>query len=125
MIYKYILPLFALGGLALGILAAVRSASTLVPTPMVSSTPAPPAKPFVAGAGLVEANTENIAIVTQIAGIVSRIDVRVGSQVRKGDALFTIDDRAIRAFSPPRRRRSKSPNPNSRRRSTRARSARP
>jgi RND family efflux transporter MFP subunit len=52
----------------------------------------------VAGAGLVEANTENIAIGTQIAGIVSKIYVQIGSQVKAGDPLFTIDDRAQRAL---------------------------
>jgi RND family efflux transporter MFP subunit len=65
---------------------------------MVSEPPAPPYQTFVAGAGLVEANTENIAIGTQIAGIVSKIYVQIGSQVKTGDPLFTIDDRAQRAL---------------------------
>jgi RND family efflux transporter MFP subunit len=98
MIRKYVLSALALVGVALGILAAVRSAHTLVPTPMVSEPPAPSYQTFVAGAGLVEANTENIAIGTQIAGIVSKIYVQIGSQVKAGDPLFTIDDRAQRAL---------------------------
>ena len=97
MIRKYILPLFALIGVGLGILAAVHSASSLAPTPMVSDAPTPPYQVFVAGAGLVEANTENIAVGTQIAGIISQIYVQIGSEVKKGDPLFTIDDRATRA----------------------------
>ncbi|MDR3402281.1 MAG: efflux RND transporter periplasmic adaptor subunit [Chthoniobacter sp.] len=83
--------------MGLGILAAVRSARTLVPTPMVSDAPTSPYQTFVAGAGLIEANTENIAIGTQIAGIVSQINVQIGCQVKKGEPLFTIDDRATRA----------------------------
>lgn len=98
MIRKYILPLLALVGAGLGIVAALHSARTLIPAPMVSTPPAPPYAAFVAGAGLVEANTENIAVGTQIAGIVSRIDVQIGSQVKNGDPLFTIDDRATRAL---------------------------
>ena len=98
MIRKYVLPLSALVGVGLGIFAAVRSARTLAPTPMVSDAPAPPYQTFVAGAGMVEANTENIAIGTQIAGIVSKIYVQIGSQVKAGDPLFTIDDRAQRAL---------------------------
>jgi HlyD family secretion protein len=98
MIRKYVLSALALVGVALGILAAVRSAQTLAPRPMVSEPPAPPYQTFVAGAGLVEANTENIAIGTQIAGIVSKIYVQIGSQVKTGDPLFTIDDRAQRAL---------------------------
>jgi HlyD family secretion protein len=98
MIRKYVLSALALVGVGLGIFAAVRSARTLAPTPMVSDAPAPPYQTFVAGAGLVEANTENIAIGTQIAGIVSKIYVQIGSQVKAGDPLFTIDDRAQRAL---------------------------
>jgi RND family efflux transporter MFP subunit len=97
MIRKYLLPFLALVGVALGILAAIQSARTLTPTPMVSEAPAPPYETFVAGAGMVEANTENIAISTQIAGVVSQIQVQIGSKVKKGDPLFTIDDRATRA----------------------------
>ena len=97
MVRKYLLPLLALVGIGLGVLAALKSARTMVPTPMVSDAPTPPYQSFVAGAGLVEANTENIAIGTQIAGVVSRIYVQIGSNVKKGDPLFMIDDRATRA----------------------------
>jgi len=97
MFRKFILPFLALVGVGFGVYAAIRSASTLAPTPMASDAPSPPYKTFVAGAGLVEANTENMAIGTQIAGIVSRIDVQIGSQVKKGDPLFLIDDRSTRA----------------------------
>ena len=98
MFRKYILTVLAIGGVAIGVMAALRSARNLVPTPMVSDAPTPPYQAFVAGAGLVEANTENIAIGTQIAGIVSDIYVQIGSDVRKDDPLFTIDNRAQRAL---------------------------
>ena len=57
-----------------------------------------PIATFVAGSGIIEANTENIAIGTHIAGIVSKFYVQIGSQVKAGDPLFTIDDRAQRAL---------------------------
>lgn len=98
MIRKFLLPLLALAGVSLGVFAALQSARTLIPTPMVSNAPAPPYRTFVAGAGLVEANTENIAIGTNIAGIVSRLYVQIGSVVKAGDPLFTIDDRAQTAL---------------------------
>jgi RND family efflux transporter MFP subunit len=69
-----------------------------MPTPMVSDAPTSPYQTFVAGAGMVEANTENIAIGTQLAGIVSEIYVQIGSNVKAGDQLFLIDDRATRAL---------------------------
>jgi RND family efflux transporter MFP subunit len=97
MFRKYILPLLAVGGVVLGIIAAVISARVAPPTPAVSDPPPPPFPTFVAGAGLVEANTENIAISAQIAGVVSKIYVAIGSHVKEGDPLFTIDDRAARA----------------------------
>lgn len=98
MIRKILLPLLAVIGVGIGIYAAVQSARTLAPTPMVSDPPSSPYRAFVAGAGLVETNTENISVGTQIAGIVSKINVQIGCEVKKGDALFTIDDRATRAL---------------------------
>ncbi len=98
MIRKYLLPLLAVAGVGVGIYAAVRSARTTTPAPAVAEPSESPYESFVAGAGLVEANTENIAIGTQIAGIVSRIYVQIGSEVKKEDPLFTIDDRAQRAL---------------------------
>lgn len=58
---------------------------------------APPFRSSVAGAGIVEANTENIAIGTLIPGVVSEIYVSVGSKVKAGDPLFKIDDRDLKA----------------------------
>jgi HlyD family secretion protein len=94
MVRKYLLPLLAMLGVGIGIYAAMLSARAVPPTPPVSDAPQPPYETFVAGAGLVEANTENIAIGTQIAGIASKIWVTIGSRVKQGDPLFTIDDRA-------------------------------
>jgi RND family efflux transporter MFP subunit len=51
----------------------------------------------LAGSGIVEASTENISIGTQIAGIVSKIFVEIGSNVKEGDPLFKIDDRSLLA----------------------------
>jgi RND family efflux transporter MFP subunit len=98
MFRKYILPLIAFAGISLAILVASRANKTLPPAPPVSAAPQPPYHAFVAGAGIIEASTENIAIGTQIAGIVSKIYVQIGSHVKQGDPLFTIDDRAQRAL---------------------------
>jgi RND family efflux transporter MFP subunit len=63
----------------------------------VAEAPQPPYRAFVAGAGIVQASTENICIGTQIAGIVSTLYVQAGSNVKAGEPLFTVDDRAQRA----------------------------
>ena len=98
MFRKYILPLIALLGVALSIFVAVRATKTLPPAAPVSAAPQPPYRSFVAGTGIIEANTENISVGTQIPGIVSKIYVKIGSNVKVGDPLFTIDDRAQRAL---------------------------
>ncbi|MGQ0636775.1 MAG: HlyD family secretion protein [Planctomycetaceae bacterium] len=63
--------------------------------------PAPPARtPFgeaIAGSGLVEPWTENIALGTHVAGVIQDVPVRVGDRVQPGQPLFRIDDRQLRA----------------------------
>src|SRR5689334_9872153 len=98
MIRKYLLPVIAVLGVALAILVAARSNKSKPPAPPVSAAPQPPYESFVAGSGLIEANTENIAIGTQVPGIVAQLYVHIGSKVAAGDPLFTIDDRAQRAL---------------------------
>jgi multidrug resistance efflux pump len=69
--------------------------------PSMQPPPIMPAQsPFgrtVAGAGIVEAKTENISIGTHIPGIVVERAVEVGQQVVAGDLLFRIDDRQVEA----------------------------
>ena len=97
MIRKYLLPVLAAFGIAFAVITVVRSSKTLPPAqPLVEPT-APPFTSSVAGSGIVEANTENIAIGTLIPGVVSDIYVSIGSKVGAGDALFKIDDRDLRA----------------------------
>ena len=51
----------------------------------------PAANPFpntVAGAGMVEPETENISIGSPLPGIVVEVMVKVGQQVKAGDPLF-------------------------------------
>jgi multidrug resistance efflux pump len=66
--------------------------------------PTPPARaPFdqaVAGSGVVEAQTENIAIGAALPGLVLEVFVpssKVGLRLRAGTPLFRIDDRHLRA----------------------------
>jgi RND family efflux transporter MFP subunit len=90
------MPLVAAGLLAFAILS-----STARPAREATAPEIPPARsPFpaaVAGLGIVEPNSELIAIGTHISGVVTAVHARVGQNVRKGDALFTIDSRDARA----------------------------
>lgn len=51
----------------------------------------------VAGSGVVEPSSEIIDIGTAVSGLVDRVLVRPGDYVSRGQPLFTIDDRSVRA----------------------------
>jgi len=92
-----VLPSIAVGAL-------VFAGATLVqhlPQRELTEAPAPPPEStfseHVAGVGLVEASTENVAIGTHIAGIVARVCVSTGQKVSAGDELFEIDSRHLHA----------------------------
>jgi multidrug efflux pump subunit AcrA (membrane-fusion protein) len=51
----------------------------------------------VAGAGIIEAATENIAIGTPVGNVVTEVLVQVGDHVKKGDPLFRLRDQVIQA----------------------------
>lgn len=95
MIRKYLLPVLAVLGLGFAVLTVVSGSKTIPPAPPFVDTAAPPFKSSVAGTGIVEANTENIAIGTLVPGVVSGIYTSVGSKVKTGDPLFKLDDRDL------------------------------
>ncbi|MBL8150953.1 MAG: efflux RND transporter periplasmic adaptor subunit [Blastocatellia bacterium] len=51
----------------------------------------------VAGVGLVEAASENIFVSTPVSGLVKNVYVKAGDMVKKGQKLFDLDDRDLRA----------------------------
>jgi multidrug resistance efflux pump len=53
--------------------------------------------PRVAGAGVVEPSSEVIDIGTALSGLVTAVLVRPGDYVTRGQPLFRVDDRAVRA----------------------------
>src|SRR5262249_58545087 len=94
---RFILPVIALAALIFGIISVVRSQPRREATTPPSPPPVSSYVHTVAAVGLVEPSTENIAIGTEIAGVVTNIYVDVGSRVKTGDPLFSIDSRATRA----------------------------
>lgn len=97
MIRKYLLPALAVLGLGFAVLTVVNGSKAIPPAQPFVDPAAPPFKSSVAGTGIVEANTENIAIGTLIPGVVSEIYVSVSSKVLAGDPLFKLDDRDLKA----------------------------
>ncbi len=53
--------------------------------------------PRVAGAGVVEPSSEIVDIGTAVSGLVTALGVRPGDYVTRGQPLFTVDERSVRA----------------------------
>src|SRR5207247_67212 len=94
---KFILPGIALAALTFGLISVVRSQPQRHPTTPPSPPPVSTYAHTVAAVGLVETSTENIAVGTPLADVVAEVLVTVGQAVKKGDPLFRLDDRQLRA----------------------------
>lgn len=66
-------------------------------SPAASEPPEAPFRSFIAGAGIIEAESRNIAIGAPLSGIVKTLSVKVGDTVKAHDSLFSLDDREILA----------------------------
>lgn len=94
---NYLLPLIAGLGVIIAIAVIVENNQPMPERPLVIQPSQSPYASAIAGVGIVEASTGNIAIGTPVAGIASNIYVKVGDQVKAGDPLFKIDDRDLQA----------------------------
>ncbi len=74
----------------------VGSVPQPVAAPLISPAQSPFPK-FVAGSGIIEASSENIAIASPLAGIIKEVLVKAGDRVEKNQPLFSLDDRDIKA----------------------------
>lgn len=92
-----LLPLLALLGIGLTIITVVDNSKPVSATSPSVTTYQPPYASYVAGTGIVEATTGNIAIGTPVSGVVTEICIGVGDSVKAGDPLFKIDDRDLQA----------------------------
>jgi multidrug resistance efflux pump len=94
---KYVIPLIAVSGFAFAVYTVRTENKPIIPAAPVAEPARSEFAAFVAGAGIIEASTQNIAIGTHLPGIASTIHVKVGDHVKAGDPLFTIDDRDVKA----------------------------
>jgi len=92
-----LLPIFAIVVAVLAAVSIARTQPRLRPT----NPPLPPPRAEfatrVAAVGLIESNSENIAIGSETAGVVSKVHVKAGDSVERGDPLFELDVRHLRA----------------------------
>ena len=98
---RLLLPLVAVVGIIVSVILIARGQ----PDRTIAEPAETPARaegqlanaPRVAGSGVVEPSSEIIDIGTAVSGLVSRVLVRPGDYVSRGQPLFTIDDRSVRA----------------------------
>ena len=112
---KWLLPLFAVCMLVFAIYHVVQAQQK----PPKPPPPVEPARtPFgrtVAGAGIIEARSQNIAVGSALPGLVMKVwapeelslparpgmmpwEALIGQQVKEGDPLFRVDDRQLKAM---------------------------
>lgn len=94
---KYTLPILAAAGFLFAAYTVVTSNKPVPVAPAVAPPASAPFKSFIAGAGIVEPKSQNIAIGTPLSGIVKTVAVKVGDKVKTGAPLFYLDDRDTRA----------------------------
>jgi multidrug resistance efflux pump len=98
MTLKKALPLLALAMTGYAMFHVVRAwPNTGAPSGLLEEPNGGPYADSIAASGIVEAQTENIAVGAPVAGIVTQVKVRVGQKVKAGDALFCLDDRELLA----------------------------
>ncbi len=94
---KYTLPILAAAGFLFASYTVVSSNKPVPVAPAVAPPASAPFKSFIAGSGIVEPKSQNIAIGTPLPGIVKTVAVKVGDKIKAGAPLFYLDDRDTRA----------------------------
>jgi multidrug efflux pump subunit AcrA (membrane-fusion protein) len=92
-----IMPVIAVGGLCF---AGWTVSTHAKPIPIAAKVAEPaqttlPAS--VAGSGIIESASENLAIGSPLGGIVVEVPAKVGATVKAGEVLFRLDDRTLKA----------------------------
>jgi HlyD family secretion protein len=105
---QLLLPALAMIGLGIAVFAVIQgdrggqvpaSKSDEQQQPLLSQVQTP-FQSQVAGTGVVEAGTGNIAVGTPVSGIVAAVAVRWGDRIEAGATLFRLDDRELQAQLP-------------------------
>lgn len=95
MIRTLFIPLLAIAGVVLAVITVVQGSRPPEAQAPVVAPPTAPYEAFVAGSGLVEASTQNIAVGTPVAGVAFEVNAAVGQAVKAGEPLFRIDGREL------------------------------
>lgn len=94
---KYGLPALALAGIVFAVWVVRAGNRPVVPAKSLADPASTPYAAHIAGAGMVEARSENIAVGAPVSGVILEVLVTVGEDVRESQPLFKIDDRDLQA----------------------------
>src|ERR1051326_7982320 len=94
---KYGLPVFAALALTFAVFKIVGSQPVHAKLTPPCHPPSAVYATQVGAVGLVEAESENIAISLPVPGLVTQVEVKAGDHVKKGARLFSLDDRDLQA----------------------------
>jgi len=94
---RFVLPVIGILSALWAAYSVARTTPRRLRTNPPSAAPASDFSKTVAAVGLIEANSENIAIGTPLSGVATEIFVKVGSTVNAGDRLFVLDTRQLQA----------------------------
>ncbi|MDX2269506.1 MAG: efflux RND transporter periplasmic adaptor subunit [Bryobacter sp.] len=97
MLLKYGMPALAVVALTISLLSVRRMTPPVVHADPLSPPPKAAFAQQIGAVGLVESSTENIAVNLPVPGLVTRVAVKAGDTVQKGQLLFSLDDRDLRA----------------------------
>jgi HlyD family secretion protein len=93
MIRRYLIPLLAIAGLAVGMLAVKRSTHHYRSVPPAVQPAGNPYTDAIAASGIIEPESRSIAVSPFTSGVVSHVYVVWNQHVLKGEKLFQIDTR--------------------------------
>lgn len=98
MFTRYVVPAIAAVLLVVLVWYVISSRREAPAVPPPADPPKTPFAATVAGAGLVEASSENIAVGAPESGLVEKVSVVVGQQVEAGAPLFRLDTRHMESM---------------------------
>lgn len=94
---KYALPLLAAVGFLFAVYLVISGGKDAPVSQPVAEPVQAPFKTYIAGAGIIEAKSDNIAIGSSLPGVVDAVLVKVGDKVKPGEPLFRLDSRELTA----------------------------
>ena len=95
--YKVLLPVLAILGALFGLYIVFWSQRPTLVAPIQFPPAASPYHHAIAGSGIIEASSQNIAVGSPIEEIVAKVFVVEGDEVKIGDPLFQLDLRNFEA----------------------------